>query len=147
MKKILLLNGPNLNFLGKRDPEHYGKLTLKDLEELTANEASKYQHETICFQSNHEGCLIDKIQQHAHECAGIIINPGAFTHYSYALHDALLDSRLPVVEVHLSKIDEREKWRSHSVTAPACIKAIWGRKEQGYIDAVKILMEHLQDGE
>lgn len=145
MNKLLLINGVNLNWLGKRDAEHYGSLTLKDIETLTANEAAKFDYQTITYQSNHEGCLVDALQMHARECDGIIINPGAFTHYSYALHDALVDTTLPVVEVHLSKIDEREKWRSQSVTAPACIEVIWGRKEQGYIDAVNILMEHIRN--
>ncbi len=145
MKKILLLHGANLNRLGLRDPQHYGNVSLKDIETLTAQEVSKFNYELIAYQSNHEGCLIDTIQLHAKECDGIIINPGAFTHYSYALHDALLDACLPAVEVHLSAVKQRERWRSKSVTAAACIKVIWGKKELGYIEAVHILMEHIQN--
>ncbi len=145
MNKILLINGANLNWLGLRDPNHYGNLSLKDIEELTTEEASKFNYELIAYQSNHEGCLIDTLQSHAKSCDGIIINPGAFTHYSYALHDALLDTCLPAVEVHLSAIKQREEWRSKSVTAAACIKVIWGKKEQGYIEAVHVLMEHIQN--
>lgn len=145
MNKILLINGANLNWLGLRDPHHYGKLSLKDIEELTAQEASKFNYEIISYQSNHEGCLIDTLQLHAQNCDGIIINPGAFTHYSYALHDALLDACIPAVEVHLSAVKQRERWRRKSVTAAACIKVIWGKKEHGYIEAVHILMEHIQN--
>lgn len=144
MKNILLLHGANLNWLGKRDPLHYGHLSLSDIEKLTEKEANKFNYALITYQSNHEGNLIDTLQLNTANCAGIIINPGAFTHYSYALHDALLDTCLPVVEVHLSAIKQREKWRSKSVTAAACIKVIWGKKEQGYIEAVNILVKHIE---
>lgn len=140
---LLLMHGPNLNMLGKRDPEHYGSLTLTDLENITREAAENYGFHLITYQSNHEGFLIDILQSQSKHCAGIIINPGAFTHYSYALHDALLDTCLPIVEVHLSKIDQREKWRSISVTSPACIKTIWGKKEKGYIEAVEVLANKL----
>lgn len=144
MKKILLMHGPNLNLLGKRDAKHYGSLTLKDLETLCKTNAKQYNFNLLTYQSNHEGDLIDKLQSTVARCAGIIINPGALTHYSYALYDALLDTQLPIVEVHLSKIKQREKWRSISVTAPACIKVIWGKKEQGYLEAIMTLAEYLQ---
>ncbi len=144
MKKILLMHGPNLNLLGKRNPEHYGSLTLKRIEDLTVEEAKKFNYEIISYQSNHEGNLIDKLQIEANHCVAIIINPGAFTHYSYALYDALLDTELPIVEVHLSDIKQREAWRSISVTAPACINVIWGKKEKGYIEAVNMIAEHLK---
>jgi len=141
--KLMLLHGANLNWLGKRDPKHYGTLSLVDIEQLTANAAANYSCEIRTYQSNHEGNLIDYLQLNAADCAGIIINPGAFTHYSYAIHDALLDTGLPVVEVHLSAIEQREPWRQHSVIAPACIKSISGKKELGYTEAVTILMEHV----
>ncbi len=144
MKKLLLIHGANLNFLGKRDSEHYGNLTLKDIEKLTALEAKKYGFKIIPYQSNHEGDLIDKLQSEAKNCVGIIINPGAFTHYSYALYDALLDTKLPIIEVHLSDLKKREAWRRKSVTAPASIKMISGKKEKGYKEAVKIIVEHLK---
>lgn len=142
MKTILLIHGPNLNWLGKRDANHYGYLTLDEIEKLTAKEAKNFDHALITFQSNHEGQLIDILQANASRCIGIIINPGALAHYSYALHDALVDTCLPVVEVHLSDISQREIWRRESVTAPACIKVISGKKAQGYIEAVRTLMEY-----
>lgn len=144
MRNILLLHGVNLNMLGKRDTKHYGVLTLHDLETITANEAKKFNYHVISYQSNHEGDLIDKLQAEAKQCDGIIINAGAFTHYSYGLHDALLDSQLPTIEVHLSDIDQREDWRKHSVIASACIKTIKGKKEQGYREAVNELIEYIQ---
>ncbi|OGT46986.1 MAG: hypothetical protein A3F17_05920 [Gammaproteobacteria bacterium RIFCSPHIGHO2_12_FULL_41_15] len=146
MNKILLMHGPNLNFLGKRNPAQYGNLTLKQLETLVIAEAQKFSYEVITFQSNHEGSLIDTLQLESQHCVGVIINPGALSHYSYALHDALLDTQLPAVEVHLSNIKQRESWRAHSVTAPACIAAIWGKKEKGYIEAVNLLLEYIQNG-
>lgn len=145
MDKILLLHGANLNFLGRRNTEYYGTLTLADIIEVTTAEATKFNLEVIAYQSNHEGYLIDKLQAESSNCKGIIINPGAFTHYSYALHDALLDSALPSIEVHLSNIKEREDWRKKSVTAQACIKIISGKKEEGYKDAIKILAEYLNN--
>jgi len=143
MKKILLMHGANLNFLGKRNPEHYGNLTLSDLEKIVTKEALKFNFDIINYQSNHEGNLIDALQEHASNCAGIIINPGAFSHYSYALHDALLDTNLPVVEVHLSKVTGREIWRRTSVIEPACIHVIEGKKENGYKEAIKVISEYL----
>jgi 3-dehydroquinate dehydratase-2 len=145
MKNILLLHGANLNWLGKRDPTHYGTLSLNNIVELTSQAASTFHYNIIAYQSNHEGCLIDTLQLNATSCEGIIINPGAFTHYSYALHDALLDTGLPVVEVHLSVLNQREKWRRKSVTAAACIKVIWGKKEEGYREAVNVLVEHIKN--
>jgi 3-dehydroquinate dehydratase-2 len=145
MNKILLMHGPNLNLLGKRNAEHYGNLTLNHIEMLTAEEAKKLNLDILSYQSNHEGNLIDKLQIESKHCVGIIINPGAFTHYSYALYDALLDTQIPIVEVHLSDIKQREAWRSISVTAPACIHVIWGKKEKGYIEAVHLLAEHLKN--
>ena len=144
MRNILLIHGVNLNVLGKRDPAHYGTLTLKNIEDITAEEAEKNGFSITPYQSNHEGDLVDKLQSEALHCVGIIINPGAFAHYSYGLHDALIDTKLPVVEVHLSDLSQREIWRKNSVTAPACIKVIEGKKEQGYREAVNVLAEYLQ---
>jgi 3-dehydroquinate dehydratase II len=144
MSKLLLLHGINLNSLGKRDVLHYGHLTLKAIKAITAKEAEKYGFNVISYQSNHEGNLVDKLQSETEHCAGIIINPGAFTHYSYGLYDALIDTGLPVVEVHLSDTHQREPWRKRSVIAPACIKTIKGKKEQGYREAVNVLIEYLK---
>ena len=143
MATILLIHGPNLNRLGKRDASNYGSKTLADIEALVSAEAEKFGHNVKSFQSNHEGALIDFLQSESENAAGIIINPGALTHYSYALHDALTDTGLPCVEVHLSDINTREEWRRVSITAPACIAQISGKKEDGYIEALKLLREHL----
>src|SRR3989344_1329348 len=144
MKKIILIHGPNLNLLGKRDIKHYGNLTLAVLENIVKKEAKKLRISVIAFQSNYEGALIDFLQKHRH-IDGIIINPGALTHYSYALHDALLDTNLPVVEVHLSNILKREKWRLLSVTAAAFKKVISGKKIDGYLEALYYLNKLFYD--
>lgn len=145
MKTILLIHGPNLNRLGKRDPLHYGMLTLTDIEALTQKAASNLGYTLRTFQSNHEGALIDWIQEHAASAVGIIINAGALTHYSYALHDAIVDTGIPCVEVHLSEVQTREPWRRISVIAPACIATVSGKKEKGYTEAVTILHEHIKN--
>lgn len=145
MKTILLIHGPNLNFLGKRDPSHYGSLTLSDIEALVRKEAEAAGLELKTFQSNHEGALIDFLQAESGNAAGVIINPGALTHYSYTLHDALIDSGLPAVEVHLSDINSREEWRKVSVTRAACIEQISGKKDAGYREAIELLHKHIAD--
>src|SRR3989344_2763886 len=139
MKKIILIHGPNLNLLGERAKEHYGDVTLAKLEKIVTEEAEKLGVKIIAFQSNHEGGLIDFLQKNRKKADGIIINPGALAHYSYTLHDALLDSQTPSVEVHLSDIGQREKWRRVSVTAPACKKIISGKKIEGYLEALHYL--------
>jgi len=146
MKILLLIHGPNLNFLGRRDPKHYGNLTLENLQKVVKAEAKKHGFVMKCFQSNHEGELIDFIQKSAASAKGMIINPGAFTHYSFALHDAIVDAELPAVEVHLSDITKRELWRRTSVTAPACIALLNGKKEKNYIEAVRLLVSRLSTG-
>ncbi len=143
MNTILLIHGPNLNRLGVRDPKQYGTMTLRSLEDYTRSAAEQLGYTIHAYQSNHEGVLIDLIQENAPTASGIIINPGALTHYSYALHDALLDTRLPCVEVHLSDIHKREAWRAHSVIKPACISQVSGKKEQGYQEAVAILVQRI----
>jgi 3-dehydroquinate dehydratase-2 len=142
METILLIHGPNLNNLGKRDPTQYGSKTLADIESLVSAEAQKMGFTLKPFQSNHEGALIDFLQQESGSARGIIINPGALTHYSYALHDALVDTQRPVVEVHLSDIASREEWRRNSVISPACIAQISGKKDAGYIEALALLSTH-----
>lgn len=143
MRTILLIHGPNLNLLGSRDREHYGAMTLTDIEQLVAAEAKKHSLEVKSFQSNHEGALIDWLQKESSGAAGIIINPGALAHYGYALHDALVDAGLPAVEVHLSDVSAREEWRRQSITVSACISVVSGKKEKGYTEAVALLVKHL----
>lgn len=159
MKIILLVHGPNLNFLGRRNPEHYGNLTLETLQKKVKAAAKKLGLVVKPFQSNHEGEIIDFIQKsaapkglltgrpakrgRAASAQGMIINPGAFTHYSFAIHDAILDAQMPTVEVHLSDINNREEWRRKSVTAPACIAQISGKKDQGYIEALELLSKKI----
>ena len=141
MKKILLVHGPNLNNLGKRDPEHYGTMSLDALAQQVTEWAREKGVEIIHVQSNHEGVLIDEIQKNAEAVDGIIINAGALTHYSYALHDALVDTHLPAVEVHLSDVHSREAWRAVSVLEPACIQQISGKGPDGYHEALDVLLE------
>ena len=146
MNTILLVHGPNMNALGKRDVRQYGSETLQGIESLVKTEAEKLGYLVKTFQSNHEGALIDFLQAESGNAKGIIINPGALTHYSYALHDALVDTGLPCIEVHLSDISSREPWRKISVTAPACIAQVSGKKEIGYVEAVTTLHQRLSGG-
>jgi 3-dehydroquinate dehydratase-2 len=141
MKKIAVLNGPNLDRLGKREPEIYGRATLTDLEAaLRAEFGAVAQLE--CFQSNHEGALIDKIAALTDaKFDGIVINGGAFTHTSVALRDALLGAHLPTVEVHISNIYKREEFRHVSLTAPACLAVITGLGLEGYFAAIRYLLK------
>lgn len=144
MKTLLLIHGPNLNRLGARDQRHYGVCTLEDIEQIVRKEAQILGYDVRCFQSNHEGGLIDWIQGQSGSAVAMIINPGALTHYSYALADAIRDAHRPCVEVHLSAISEREEWRRISVTASACIAQIEGKREEGYREAVQRLYAHLE---
>jgi 3-dehydroquinate dehydratase-2 len=141
MKKIAILNGPNLDRLGKREPEIYGHASLADLEQaLRAEFGATAQLEF--FQSNHEGALIDRIAGLADaRCDGLVINGGAFTHTSVALRDALLSAHLPAVEVHISNIYQREAFRHQSLTAPACVAVISGLGLEGYHAAVRFLLK------
>lgn len=142
--KILLVNGPNLNNLGKRDAEQYGTHSLPDIIELVKKEAEKHGCDIVTFQSNHEGALIDFLQEHSHIANGILINPGAFTHYGYSLRDALVDTGLPVVEVHLSNVDKREAFRRIDVLDGIVLKKIAGQKEKSYIQGLEVLIKHLK---
>jgi 3-dehydroquinate dehydratase II len=141
MKKIAILNGPNLDRLGKREPEIYGKATLADLERDLRAEFSNVAQLDF-FQSNHEGELIDKIASLADaKVNGLVINGGAFTHTSVALRDALMGAHLPTVEVHISNIYKREEFRHTSLTAPACQAVITGLGLEGYHAAVRYLLK------
>ncbi len=144
MKKVLVINGPNLNLLGNRDTRLYGVKTLPEIEKALKSEGNKLGIEVLCFQSNSEGAIIDFIQQNCAEAAGIIINPGALTHYSLALRDVLADVALPCIEVHLSNIYAREEWRQKSVTAPVVTGQISGLGWQGYLLALQYLASALE---
>lgn len=140
MKRIVILNGPNLDRLGIREPDIYGDQTLTDLENLITEEAQTLGVQVQFYQSNHEGFLIDEISEYADsEVFGLIINPGALTHTSLALRDAIAGSDLPVVEVHISNIYKRETIRQHSITAEACIGVISGLGFDGYVAALQYL--------
>jgi 3-dehydroquinate dehydratase-2 len=140
MKKIAILNGPNLNRLGRREPEIYGTGTLKDLEKLIRTEARKLGVTVTFFQSNHEGALVDRIHALADRgTEAFIVNFAAYSHTSIALHDALKSTGLPAIEVHISDISKREKFRRHSMTAGACIGLISGRGFPGYVEALRRL--------
>ena len=144
--KILVINGPNLNMLGSRKPEIYGPKTLAEINSLLQKRAGELGVELETYQSNHEGYLIDFIQKKAKKATGIIINPGALTHYGLSLRDALEDSTLPVIEVHLSDIQHREEFRKNSVIAPIARKQISGQGWQGYIIALETLTALLSEG-
>jgi 3-dehydroquinate dehydratase type II len=139
MRRVLVINGPNLNLLGTREPEIYGSTTLNALEEMIGQWGTERGMAVACFQSNHEGEIIDRLHDSRHAHDGIIINAGALTHYSYALHDAIVAVGLPAVEVHISNIAEREEWRRQSVIEPACSYVIRGRGIDGYRFALDYL--------
>ena len=144
--KILVINGPNLNFLGIREPEIYGKETYDDLLAMIRAHAQQIGVDVDFFQSNHEGAIIDRIQEaYYDETEAIVINPGAFTHYSYAIHDALQSvSTIPKVEIHISDITKREGFRAVSVTKPACDAQIYGKGFAGYLEAIDTAVSLLQ---
>ena len=143
--KILVINGPNLNMLGAREPAHYGVKTLDDIAEAVQEKANECGVEVEFFQSNHEGALVDFLQATAPDAAGIVINAGALTHYGLSLRDALVDSRLPIVEVHLSNIHAREEFRQHSVIASIAVGQIAGLGWQSYLFALEFLAEQLKE--
>ena len=135
--RILLLNGPNLSRLGLRQPEVYGRMTLAEVEEAAREHARWLGHSLVAFQSNHEGALIDRIE--VRDFDAILVNPGALTHTSYALHDALADVDGPIVEIHISDIMSREPWRRVSVIEPVVSHRIMGRGWRGYLEAIDVL--------
>ena len=140
---ILLVNGPNLNLLGEREPQVYGADTLDDVVRLVEQTCAAYGEGVLAFQSNSEGAILDFIHAHRHEARGIVVNPGALTHSSYALHDCLKAVRAPAVEVHVSNVHAREAWRRHSVISPAVRGVVAGLGVQGYRLAATWLCEEL----
>jgi 3-dehydroquinate dehydratase-2 len=132
--RILLLNGPNLGRLGTRQPEIYGSTTLAQIEQAAADHATRLGHSLVAFQSNHEGAIIDRLEERDFDA--VVINAGALTHTSYALHDALTDMPGPVVEVHISDIMAREPWRRVSLIEPVASHRIMGHGWQGYLEAI-----------
>jgi 3-dehydroquinate dehydratase II len=141
---VLILHGPNLNLLGKREPGVYGSMTLKEIEELLKTDALALGVSVNFFQSNHEGALIDAIQQALGQHDGIVFNPGGYTHTSVALRDAISGVGLPLVEVHLSNIHKRESFRQHSFIAPVAIGQISGFGAESYRLGLKALVRHLE---
>lgn len=140
--KILVINGPNLNFLGIREKGIYGTMNYEGLVQLLEEKGKETGNEVIVFQSNHEGAIIDRIQEaYFDKTDGIVINPGAFTHYSYAIRDALASVEIPKVEIHISDITKREEFRKISVTKDVCDKQIYGKGIQGYLEAIDYLLQ------
>lgn len=145
LPRIAVLHGCNLNMLGKRSAEHYGDFTLDQLEKDIVNGARKLGMQCSCFQTNHEGAMVEKIHELRIRSDGMIVNPGAWTHYSYAIHDALEMVVGPVVEVHLSDVTARkEQWRHHSVISDVCELTIAGKGVGGYREALRWMADRLK---
>jgi len=141
--KILVIHGPNLNLLGNRENHIYGGNTLDFINTEIEKEAIRLGAEVETFQSNHEGAIIDKLHLAGPRFDYIIINPGAYTHYSYAIRDAVAAVKVPTIEVHLSNVHSREEFRSHSVIAPVCVGQISGFSYHSYLLALKYAVEHI----
>lgn len=145
MLRVLVMNGPNLNLLGTRETEVYGTTTLGDIEGLIVARAAEIGVDVTFYQSNHEGSLIDQLHEARGTCNGVVLNPGAYTHYSYAIRDAIAAIGLPVIEVHLSDITSREDFRAISVTAPVCIGQVSGLGPDSYLEGLQRLVSHLRE--
>ena len=145
MTLILLINGPNLNKLGQRNPELYGSTTLADVESAVSARAAELGADVEAFQSNHEGAIVDFIQERGGDADGVIINGGALTQVGYSILDALLDTGLPVIEVHISNIHGREEFRRRSVIAPFALGQIAGLGWRGYLYALEALLTHISE--
>lgn len=145
MKRIVVLNGPNLNLLGTREPEVYGRTTLAEIEGELVRLGEELGVQVSFVQSNHEGELVDAIHRAVDDADGIVINPGAYTHYSYAIRDALLAVDIPAVEVHLSNIHGREDFRATSVTAPACVGVITGFGPNSYALGLRAVVDAIEE--
>ena len=143
--KILVINGPNLNMLGIREPDHYGRETYADLVTKIENHCAEKEIEVEIYQSNHEGDLVDKIQEAYGSIDGIVINPAAYTHTSVAILDAVKSVSIPTVEVHISKVEEREDFRQVSYIRAACQKTITGHGVNGYLEAIDFLLDSFKN--
>jgi 3-dehydroquinate dehydratase-2 len=143
--RIEVMHGVNLDQLGRRDPAHYGRLTLDELERKISNAAASLGLETRFFVTNHEGEFVEHLHRLDGLADGIVLNPGAWTHYSYAIRDALEIAQLPAVEVHLSDVDSRESWRGTSVIRELCIAHVAGQGPDGYRNALDTLKQNLSD--
>lgn len=141
--KILVINGPNLNMLGIREPDHYGRETYASLVSKIERHCAERAIDVALYQSNHEGDLVDRIQEAYGQADGIVINPGAYTHTSIAILDAVKAVSIPTVEVHISKVEEREDFRQISYVRLACIKTITGHGTDGYLEAIDYLLDYL----
>ncbi len=142
--RILVLNGPNLNLLGTREPDSYGTMTLGEVNSALEELAGELEAELRCLQSNHEGAMIDAIHETAGWADGIIMNPGAYTHYSYAIRDAIAAVDLPAIEVHLTNVHARETFRHTSVVSPVCLGQVIGLGWRGYLLALRGLVGYLE---
>ncbi len=139
VRRLVVLHGPNLDLLGERPVEHYGTITLPELERIVTDEAERAGWGCLCLQTNHEGVYVEYLHQYRDEAA-LLVNPGAWTHYSYAIHDALELVHCPVAEVHLSDISSREEWRSRSVVSSVATFTVSGKGPEGYVEAVRRLI-------
>ena len=143
--RILIINGPNLNLIGKREPEVYGSETLDDIMEWFEASPEMREHELEHFQSNHEGAIIDRLHNAMGQSDGIIINPGAYSHTSYAIRDAITSVGIPTMEVHLSDIHNREEFRSVSVISPVCVGQVSGLGKMSYLEGLRKLLKSIPD--
>jgi len=143
--KILVLHGPNLNLLGRREPHIYGSLTLAELNEKLQALARELKVELITFQSNHEGALVDALHQHMDDVAGAILNPGGLTQFAVSLHDAIKSMPFPVIEVHMTNRHAREEWRGHSIISPAVKGMVEGLGWRSYSAALRVLVETVRE--
>ena len=143
--KILVLQGPNINMLGRRKTEHYGTMTMDEIHDLMRQKAAELDCELDFFQSNHEGDIVDKVQQSRDNIDGIILNPAGLTTTSVSLRDAIEDSHLPLVEIHLSNIHAREEWRRHSMFSDIAVGIVAGFRWRGYVAALEMLVGGLRD--
>jgi 3-dehydroquinate dehydratase II len=143
--KILVLNGPNLNLLGRREPHIYGSMTLADVQKKLEQLAKELKAELVFFQSNHEGELVDVLHKHIDSAAGAILNPGGLTQFGVSLHDAIKSMSVPVIEVHMSNRHAREEWRGHSIISPAAKGTVEGLGWRSYSAALRALVEMLNE--